>query len=404
MSSAMANSSTRADKPMEQKPISWFIFGLMASVTFVGILSELMPSGILPQMTAGLGIEQTQVGFLVGIYALASAIFAIPLISATLWVNRKVLLLALLTGFAVSNIVVGLTSSYYLIVAMRILGGICAGIMWTMIAAYGTALVPENMHGKAITIIMAGNTFGVSLGLPIMTFIGTHVGWRMSFLVLGGLGALIALLAMKFLPAVKGEKLTQSNSPLAVLKIPGVWIVLALTFLAVVAHYSTYTYITLLVETIAFTGGISLALLIFGIGSVISVILSARIIDTHLRGLIVGMLGGGLIAMVLFVFFRGTNGFAHIAFLLWGLAFGPLVTMFQTAVSHQVDEAKAVATSVQSSVFNFSIMIATWLAGLILVNMPETGVFGIVYLSILCFIPATIITFISKKTLDAPTV
>ena len=92
-------------------PISWFIFGLMASVTFIGILSELMPSGILPQMTAGLGIEQTQVGFLVGIYALASAIFAIPLISMTLWVNRKILLMVLLAGFAVSNIVVGLTSS-----------------------------------------------------------------------------------------------------------------------------------------------------------------------------------------------------------------------------------------------------------------------------------------------------
>ena len=401
---AIAENSRSKNHTTGQHPISWFIFGLMASVTFIGILSELMPSGILPQMTAGLGIEQTQVGFLVGIYALASAIFAIPLISMTLGVNRKVLLLALLTGFAVSNIVVGITSSYALIVAMRILGGICAGIMWPMIAAYGTALVPENMHGKAITIIMAGNTFGVSLGLPIMTFIGTQVGWRMSFIVLGVLGAVIALLALKFLPAVKGEKLTQSNSPFAVLKISGVWIVLALTFLAVVAHYSTYTYITLLVETLAFTGGISLALLIFGIGSVISVVLSAKIIDTHLRALIVGMLGCGALTMLLFVFFRGANGFSHIAFLLWGLAFGPLVTMFQTAVSHQVTEAKAIATSVQSSVFNFSIMIATWLGGLILVQMPETGVFGIVYLSILCFIPAIIITFISKKTLDAPTV
>ena len=101
---------------------------------------------------------------------------------------------------------------------------------------------------------------------------------------------------------------------------------------------------------------------------------------------------------------KGANGFSHIAFLLWGLAFGPLVTMLQTAVSHQVTEAKAIATSVQSSVFNFSIMIATWLAGLILINMPETGVFGIVYLSILCFVPAIIITFLSKKTLDAPTI
>ena len=398
---AKGSLSENSSHDQHQNPISWFIFGLMASVTFIGILSELMPSGILPQMTEGLGIEQTQVGFLVGIYALASAIFAIPLISMTLWVNRKVLLLLLLAGFAISNLVVGLTSSYSLIVTMRIIGGICAGIMWPMIAAYGTALVPEKLHGKAITIIMAGNTFGVSLGLPIMTFVGTQVGWRTSFILLGVLGGVIALLTMKFLPSVKGEKLTQSNSPIAVLKIPGVWIVLGLTFLAVIAHYSIYTYITLLVETLEFVGGISLALLIFGIGSVISVILSAKIIDTHLRGLIVGMLVCGMVTMLLFVFFAGANGFAHLAFLLWGLAFGPLVTMFQTAVSHQVTQAKAIATSVQSSVFNFSIMIATWLAGLILVHIPETGVLGIVYLSIICFIPAILMTLLAKKTLDA---
>lgn len=75
----------------------------MASVTFIGILSELVPSGILPQMTKGLGIEQTQVGFLVGVYALASAVFAIPLVSMTLWFNRKNLLLILLTGFTVQT-------------------------------------------------------------------------------------------------------------------------------------------------------------------------------------------------------------------------------------------------------------------------------------------------------------
>ncbi|PNK61856.1 MFS transporter [Psychrobacter sp. FDAARGOS_221] len=373
----------------------------MASVTFVGILSELVPSGILPQMTQGLGIEETQVGFLVGIYALASAIFAIPLISMTLAINRKTLLLLLLAGFAVSNIVVALTSSYYLIVAMRILGGICAGIMWPMIAAYGAELVTEDLQGRAITIIMAGNTFGVSLGLPFMTYIGTHLGWRTEFILLGAMGALIALLSAKFLPAVPGEKLTQSNSPLAMLKIPQVWIVLVLTFLSVVAHYSTYTYITLLVDTLAFAGGISLALLIFGIGSVISVVLSARVIDAHLRGLIVAMLIAGALAMGIFVLFGGTSGLSHIAFFLWGLAFGPLVTMWQTAVSKQVSEAKAVATSVQSSVFNFSIMIATWIAGLILVHAPQVGVMGIVYLSILCFIPAIILSVMAKRTLDA---
>lgn len=387
--------------PVGQNYATWFIFGLMASVTFVGILSELVPSGILPQMTEGLGIEQTQVGFLVGIYALASAIFAIPLISMTLAANRKTLLLVLLAGFTVSNIVVGLSSSYNVIVAMRIVGGICAGIMWPMIAAYGTALVPKDQQGKAITIIMAGNTFGVSLGLPLMTFIGTEIGWRTTFMVLGALGGTIALLSAKYLPSVKGEKLTKSNSPLAVLKIPSVLLVLLLTFLSVIAHYGAYTYITLLVETIEFHGGISLALLIFGIGSVVSVLLSAKIIDTHLRGLIVSMLACGIVALGILVMLGGINGLSHLAFFLWGLAFGPLVTMYQTAVSKQVADAKAVATSVQSSVFNLSIMMATWLGGLILIHMPNLGVLGIGYMSIICFVPAMIIAFMAKQALDS---
>ncbi len=98
-----------------------------SSVAFVGILSELLPSGILPQMTDGIGVSESQIGLLVGVYALASGIFAIPLISATLAVNRKKLLMALLIGFALSNLVVALFESYYVLVASRILGGMCAG-------------------------------------------------------------------------------------------------------------------------------------------------------------------------------------------------------------------------------------------------------------------------------------
>lgn len=388
-------------RPAIRREFSWFIFGLMASVTFVGILSELVPSGIMPQMTEGLGISETQVGFLVGVYALASAVCAIPLVSVTLAVNRKKLLMALLIGFAISNIVVALASSYSVIVLCRILGGICAGVMWPMIAAYGTRLVPAHMHGKAITIIMSGNTLGVSIGLPLMTMVGTNFGWRTEFLALGGVVVAIALLAYFFLPSVEGEKLSKSNSPLAVLKMPSILIVLLLTFLTVIAHYGVYTYVTLLVDILNFAGGISLALLIFGIGSIISVVVSARVIDAHLRYLILSMLVLGGISMMLFLAFRGTPGVSHVAFFLWGLAFGPLVTMYQAAVSIQIERAKDVATSVQSSVFNFSIMIATWVGGLLLTRFPESGVRGIVYLSVTCFILATVLAVVAKRTLDS---
>lgn len=383
----------------ERPTFSWFIFGLMASVTFVGILSELVPSGVLPQMTEGLGVSESQVGFLVGVYALASSIGAIPLISATLAFNRKKLLIALLIGFAISNFIVAISSSYALIVACRILGGICAGVMWPMIAAYGTRLVPENMHGKAITVIMSGNTLGVSIGMPAITMIGITYGWRVEFTVLSLFIVAIAVLSYFYLPSVPGEKLSTSNSPLALIKMPSIWVVLLLTFLAVAAHYGIYTYITLLVETIDFPGGVGMALLIFGIGSVISVFVSAKYIDAYLRPLIVVMLAVGGISMAMFLTFRGTAGISHVAFFLWGLAFGPLVTMFQTAISKQVEEAKDVATSLQSSVFNFAIMIATWVGGMLLNGLPETGAKAIVYMSLVCFILATVFAFLSKRTL-----
>ena len=387
--------------PNTKQTFSWFIFGLMASVTFVGILSELVPSGILPQMTEGLGVEESDVGFMVGVYALASAIAAIPLVSATLAFNRKTLLMALLVGFAASNVVVGLSSSYPVIIGARIVGGICAGVMWPMIAAYGTRLAPANMHGKAITVIMSGNTLGISIGLPAMTAIGLAFGWRSVFLVLGAVVALIAVLSYLYLPEVKGEKLSKGNSPLAVLKMPSMLVILLLTFLSVAAHYGIYTYITLLVEWIGFAGGIGAALLIFGIGSVISVVVSAKYIDAHLRPLIVSMLGVGGISMALFLAFKGTIGISHAAFFLWGLAFGPLVTMYQTAVTKQVDKARDIATSVQSSVFNLSIMVATWVGGMLLVHFPASGVKLVVVLSLACFILAIAIAFLAKRTLGS---
>jgi len=49
--------------------------------------------------------------------------------------------------------------------------------------------------------------------------------------------------------------------------------------------------------------------------------------------------------MAMFLAFRGAAIISHAAFFLWCLAFGPLVTMYQTAVSKQVDEARDVAVS-----------------------------------------------------------
>ncbi|MGV8993495.1 MAG: MFS transporter [Flavobacterium sp.] len=379
-----------------RKSFPWLMMILMSSVTFVGILSELMPSGVLPLMMDDLNINEVQTGNLVGYYAIASAIFAIPLISLTMQFNRKYLLLMLLGGFAVSNVIAGLVNDYTIIIALRVIGGICAGVMWPMIAAYGMRLVDEKDHGKAIAVIMAGTTLGISIGMPIMTSIGNEYGWRNEFMGLGAFIFAIGLISFFILPSTPGEKLTKSSSPFALLKIPEVLLILLLTLLGVIAHYGVYVYITSLVEELQLAGGVESALLFFGIGSLISVLLAIKYTDNHLRLLTILMFAFIIISMVIFLLFGGTKGMGHFGFFLWGISFGPLVTLLQAAVSRQVETAKDVATSVQSSVFNLSIMIASSAGGLLLGMYSPMS---LVFLAIALSVPGMVIAYFSKKAL-----
>ncbi|MDD2528860.1 MAG: MFS transporter [Lentimicrobiaceae bacterium] len=374
----------------------WPIMILMSSVTFVGILSELMPSGVLPQMMQELNLTEIQGGNLVGYYALASAIFSIPLISATMHYNRKLLLLLLLGGFAISNVIVALVSSYAVVISMRVIGGICAGIMWPMIAAYGMRLVSPDQYGKAVAVIMAGTTLGISLGMPLMTWIGDNYGWRNEFIVIGVVIAVIGILSMLMLPSLKGEKLTRESSPFAMLKNKAVLMVLLFTLVGVSAHYGVYVYIASLVESMQIAGGIEMALVMFGIGSLLSVGIAIKYTDSHLQLLTILMFALLILSMAIFLVFGGAIGIAHFGFFLWGVSFGPLVALFQTAVGRQVDKAKDIATSIQSCTFNLSIMIAASICGILLSRYMAVS---LPVFSIAMAVPGLILAFIAKKTL-----
>ena len=382
---------------VENKNFHWPTFILMASVTFMAILSELVPSGILPELMTGLGISEAQAGTLVGFYAIASAIFAIPLISATVEFSRKKLLLGLLIGFALSNILVGFAPSYSIAIVGRVIGGICAGVLWPMIAAYGMKLVDDVHKGLAVAVIMSGTTFGMSLGLPLVTSIGTNIGWRVEFLVIAILIIFIALGSNFMLPEVSGEKRVAANSPLTLIKNKGVLIIILLTFISVVTNYGVYTYITNLVDSMNYSGGIGFAQVLFGIGSILSVFIAGKIIDKHIKILCLLMLASSCLAFIFFSVFSSISLMVHLGFILWGIGFGALVTLYQTAVARQVPpNASAVATSLQSASFNFSIMVASSLGGAILAN---GNINNLLILMATILGAGLVVTILSKKTM-----
>ena len=98
----------------KSEKLPWLHLILLSSVTFMAILSELVPSGLLPQMSEGLNTSYSRIGLLVSVYAIASAIGTIPLITMTMNMNRKKLLIILLVIFGVSNSVIAFSGSYAL--------------------------------------------------------------------------------------------------------------------------------------------------------------------------------------------------------------------------------------------------------------------------------------------------
>lgn len=380
---------------------------LMSSITALAVLCELVPSGVLPEMAAAFGVSSATCGSLVGSYAITSAICGIPLVTLTVSANRKRLLCVLLIGFALSNCIVGGAGCFEVALVGRALGGACAGTLWPMITAYGMEFVGPLNRGKAVTIIMSGITAGMAVGLPAITWLGTLSNYHVEFFALGIILCLVAVLCWIFLPSIPGEARSRDNSVGTMLRNRGVLLVVALTFLAVGANYGAYTFISNLVQELAGVGGalaggacgtagltggacgapsiaqsvapltIAQAQLFFGIGSIISVVATLAFIDRHLWLVTLGMFATGAVSMLAFVLVfavglaprlaaNQVNLVACVAFVLWGVAFGSLSSIFQTATARQVTSGTAVANSLQSASFNCSIMLGSMSAGALL--------------------------------------
>ncbi|WP_425538946.1 MFS transporter [Microaceticoccus formicicus] len=375
---------------------SWPIFLLMGLTTFIAMVVQNAPSGVLPLMSQGLNVDATKLGNFVGMYALVSAISAIPLTTLTVTMNKKRVLMMILSGFLISNLGIAFASTYTIAFIFRLIGGVSAGLIWSMICPYGLKLAPNNQQGLAITVIIGGSTIGVSFGSPIFNVIGNQISWRVEFIALGILTFITMLLVIFFLPSVPGEQRSKSNSPLELIKNRGIQKVILLTVLSVMANYGLFTYMALLVQDIGFSGGIELASLLFGIGSFIAVIIAGKYLDNYLKGTVTFMMGIGAVSAVLFLVFGGTTGISHINFILWGIGFGALVTIFQNAITRQVVEGQSVAVSLQSASFNFAIMAGSSISGIILTSGSLRSV---IILALVLLALATFLSITDKHTL-----
>jgi len=313
----------------------------LTTAAFVTVLTEALPAGVLPAMSAGLGVGEAATGQLVTVYAIGTALTAIPLSAATAGWRRKRLLLAGVAGFAVANTVTALSTNYPLTLGARFVAGIAAGVVWALLAGYARRLAPEPVQGKAIAVVMTGIPLALSLGIPAGTFLGGVFGWQVTFSLMSVLAlGLLGWIAVG-VPDFPGQDKSGRLPVRKTLAVPGVAAVLFVTLTFVLAHNILYTYIATFLEHVSMGGSVDRILLVFGLASMVSIWLVGVHIDRRLRALTVAgtvlvALGATILALL------GENpALVYVAATLWGLGWGGVPTLLQTAAARAGDKGGA---------------------------------------------------------------
>lgn len=365
--------ATPANEPVVAPalPLSSLLALTMAS--FVVILTEVLPAGLLPQLAASLHSSQSVMGQLIGIYALGSVLAAIPLAAATQGMGRRTLLLLALGGFVAANTVTALSTSLPLIFGARFVGGVAAGLAWSMLVGYAARMVAPQQKGRAIAIAMAGTPLALTVGVPAATWVGNQLGWRIAFGILSALAALLMVWIATRLPAMRAIPGQQRQSVASVARLPGVAPVLAVLLLYVVGHNILYTYIAPVAALAQLGARVDFLLALFGGCALAGLLLVGALVDRWLGRLVFASILGFLGASAMLSLWPGTAPVLYLAVALWGLAFGGVATLFVTALSNAAGEAQDVAQSMMTTVWNSAIFAGSVAGGMLLVQFGATA-------------------------------
>ncbi|MEV5607199.1 MFS transporter [Streptomyces sp. NPDC052225] len=363
----------------------------LATAVFVTSLTETLPAGLLPAMSGSLGGTESAAGQTVTVYAAGTFLTAIPLTAATAAWNRRRLLLTAMAGFAAANTVTALSSSYALTMTARFVAGIAAGIAWALLAGYARRLAPPNLEGKALAIAMAGIPVALSLGVPAGTFLGEALGWRTAFLAMTALTVVLLGWIRLAVPDHPGREGAARAPMRHALRVPGVPAVLTVTLVFVLAHTILYAYVAAFLDDLGLSGSTDVILLVFGAASLLSIWLVGALVHRRLRAL---TLAGTLLvaaAAALLALAADSTPLVYGAAALWGLGWGGVPTLLQTAAGRAGGEHADAAQAMLVTLWNVA-MAGGGAAGGILLAQAGPGALPGAVLLLLAPVLAVVLT------------
>ena len=239
------------------------VLSLAVAAFAIGV-TEFIVVGILPSIAKDLHISIESAGSLVSLYALALAVGTPLLVIALSRLPRKLALLGLMTVFLAGNLLAALSHTFELLLAGRVITAVAHGTFFAIGATVAANLVPKAQAGRAISVMFAGLTLAMVIGVPLGSFLGNLMGWRLPFFAVAalaalGLGAMARWLPAELAQGAGGKAATQ----LAALGSGPILTMMAVTVFGFGSSFAAFTFITpILTDITGFSATMASALLI----------------------------------------------------------------------------------------------------------------------------------------------
>ena len=336
---------------------AWMAVFSLAMGVFGLLTAEYLPASLLTPMAQEMRVSEALAGQAVTMTAVVALFAGLLVPRLTRRFDRRLVLLAFSTLMIASNLLVALSSSLGVLLAMRMLLGIALGGFWSMAAAVAMRLVPAALLPRALSIIFSGIAIGTVVAVPLGSYLGGLYGWRSAFFAASAIGGVTLLFQWLTLPQLPPRTASRHGTVWSLLARPGIAVGMLGCVLVHSGHFALFTYIRPFLETTAHVGADTLALMLlgFGLANFAGTLLAGRLLERSLRLTLVLMPALVGVAALALVLVPATLTGLSVLLAIWGLAFGGVPVAWSNWVARAIpDQAESaggmVVASVQSAI------------------------------------------------------
>ncbi|WP_327358297.1 MFS transporter [Streptomyces sp. NBC_01304] len=364
------------------------------------VTTEILPIGLLTSIGSSFTISDGMAGLMMTMPGFLAAISA-PLVTiATARIDRRLMLCVFMALLALANLLAAVAPDYWLVLVSRVMVGVTIGGFWSIGAGLAERLVPAESVGRATAVIFSAVPLGSVLGVPAGTLIGDVAGWRMAFVVMGALSVGVLIMLLMVVPPLPSVRATRPDVLRGMFRSVSTRFALVLTFLIVLAHFGTYTYVTPFLEKVTHASAplITVLLLVYGAAGIAGNFLGGAMVARRPR-LTFG-LAAGLIAtatLLLPVLGRGKIGAAALL-IIWGVAYGAVPVSSQTWFAKAAPGSPEAASVLFTASFQATISFGALAGGVVVDRTSPSAVMTLGGITAILMVMAVLVHFARRPT------